>query len=127
MKILFGMLIFTFITFPYSYFWHLKLFKKKYDKWQFFEGKVSPLIGFVTIIIQGSILSYMYSTFFDNKASIMTGLSFALIIGIFHWSVQVVGMMGKNAKTRTPGFFIIETLALTGQFGIFGILISFVY
>jgi hypothetical protein len=127
MEILLGTLIFMVITFPYSYFWHLKLFKHKYEQWQFFEGKVSPPFGLVAIITQGIIMSFLYFSFFENKDSIITGLTFALIIGTFHWSVQGIGMMGKNSKARTLGFFLIETLCLIGQFGMFGILITLIY
>jgi hypothetical protein len=127
MKIFLGALAYILPTFPYAYIWHLKIFKKKYEEWDYFGGNPSPPIGLVAILIQGAVLSVAYSLLPFNQTSVGSGLTFAGIMGVYHWTTHVIAPMAKHIATRTSGFFWMETAYLIGQFAVFGVLISKVY
>ena len=48
-------------------------------------------------------------------------------MGLFFWTSHVLAFAAKNALSATPLFFIVETLYLCLQFGIFGVLIGVIY
>ena len=126
-KIILGALAYIVPTFPYAYFWHMKIFKKKYDKWQYAGSKPSPPLGLLSMIVQGAALSYGYSMLSAERSSILTGLAYAAFMGVFFWSAHVIAGMAKNEHCRNKGFFFMETIYLAGQFAIFGLLVSLIY
>ena len=126
-KILLTALAYIIPIMPYAYFWHMVWFKKKYEKWEYFDRDASVPIGFTSIIIQGIVLSYAYAILPIEHNSLVNCMYFSAILGIFFWSTHVVSAMAKHGATRTKGYFVLETVYLVGQFGIFGLLMSAVY
>ena len=55
-----GTLAYTLITFTLAVVWHILLFEEKYKAFGYFQGEPSFLLGFVTILIQGVVLSFLY-------------------------------------------------------------------
>lgn len=127
MDILLGTLGYMLVTFPYALIWHMKLFEKKYTKWVYFGKDPKPSIGLLSMIFQGAVLSYGYQFININHSSIQAGITYALVMGIFFWSCHVVTAMAKYSELRNKGFFILETIYLTGQFTLFGITISLIH
>ena len=126
-KIILGALAYILPSMPWGYFWHLKVFKKNYDKWQYFGPAPSVPLAFLAMFIQGTILSVTYAILPVEHASIANIFIFASIMGIFFWSRVVVPSMASHVTTRTPGFFFLETAYLVGQYALFGALLCVVY
>ena len=61
-KIILGALAYILPSMPWGYFWHLSVFKKQYDKWQYFPAGRSVPLAFIAMVIQGTILSVAYAT-----------------------------------------------------------------
>jgi hypothetical protein len=95
--------------------------------WQYFGEDVKPILGLSSMIIQGAVLSYGYAVLNIDHASLLSGIEYALFMGLFLWSVHVLAAMGKSSQLRHVEFFVMETVYLAIQFGIFGVLIAFVY
>ena len=71
---LLGTLAYTLVTFPLAVVWHVVLFEEKYRAFGYFEGEPSFVLGLVTIIIQGGVLSFLYSyAVFSGNAIIRLG------------------------------------------------------
>ncbi len=127
MQILFGALAYIVVTFPLAVLWHMKIFRTKYMQWQYFGEDVKPILGLSSMIVQGIVLSYGYSVLAVNHASMYAGISYALVMGLFLWSAHVLAAMGKSSAIRHFEFFMMETVYLAIQFGVYGILVSFIF
>ena len=125
--IILGALAYILPSMPLGYFWHLTVFKKQYDKWQYFPAGRSVPLAFIAMVIQGTILSVTYAILPIEHASVVHIFAFASIMGIFFWSRVVVPSMASHVTTRTPGFFFLETAYLIGQYALFGALLCVVY
>ena len=127
MEILFGTLAYIIVTFPLAVVWHMKIFREKYMGWQYFGEDVKPVLGLASMIVQGVVLAYGYSILNVDHSALYTGVCYALIMGLFLWSVHVLANMGKSSKVRHFEFFAMETLYLLIQFGLYGVIISYIY
>ncbi len=125
--IILGALAYILPSMPLGYFWHLTVFKKQYDKWQYFPAGRSVPLAFIAMVIQGTILSVTYAILPVEHASIANIFIFASIMGIFFWSRVVVPSMAQYPTTRKPGFFFLETAYLIAQYALFGAFLCVVY
>ena len=127
MQILFGTFVYIIVTFPLAVFWHMKIFRTKYMAWQYFGEDVKPILGLSSMLVQGVVLSYGYSVLNIAHRSLFSGICYSFVMGLFLWSVHVLATMGKSSKVRHFEFFAMETIYLAIQFGIYGVLISYIY
>jgi len=123
-KIIFGLFVYIVPTFALAYFWHLKWFKELYERWDYAGANPSIPLGFLSITLQGILLSLVYAFAPINHTSLLTAFGLFGLVGFFHWTVHVLAAMAKNERMRTLGYFGFETLYLVLQFGIFALLIS---
>ena len=127
MEILLGTVAYIIVTFPLAVLWHMKVFRTKYMAWKYFGDDVKPILGLSSMIVQGIVLSYGYSVLAVDHSSMLAGISYALVMGLFLWSAHVLAAMGKSSDIRHVEFFAMETIYLAIQFGVYGILISFIF
>ena len=100
MEILYGTIAYIVVTFPLAVLWHMKIFRTKYMEWQYFGEDVKPILGLSSMVVQGVVLSYGYSVLNIDHSALLIGICYALIMGVFLWSVHVLATMGKNSKVR---------------------------
>jgi len=62
-----------------------------------------------------------------NGSAVSRGVKFAALIGAFFWTSHVLAFVAKQIVEQTSLFVAMETIFLTLQFGIFGVLIGLVY
>lgn len=124
---LLGMLTYTLVTFPLAVIWHVLIFKDAYTEFGYFQGEPSFTLGLVTIIIQGCVLSFLYPYVSFGGSSIIRGLKFSLLIGVFFWSSHVLAFIAKQIVINSFLFVAMETFYLLFQFGIYGVLIGLIY
>ena len=127
MQILFGTLAYTIVTFPLAVLWHMKIFREKYMRWQYFGEDVKPVLGLASMTVQGVLLSYGYSILSVDHSILFSGVYYALLMGLCLWSTHVLATMGKSSKVRHFEFFAMETVYLIIQFGLYGVLISYFF
>jgi len=127
MNIVLGTLAYIVVTFPLAVLWHMKIFRTKYMAWKYFGEDVKPILGLGSMVVQGIVLSYGYSVLVVDHASMLVGISYALVMGLFLWSAHVLAAMGKSSAIRHLEFFTMETIYLAIQFGAYGILTSFIF
>ncbi len=124
---LIGTAAYTLVTFPLAILWHVVCFKDIYTNLGYFEGEPNFLLGLLTIMIQGAVLSglYPYLNFAGN--SIFCGLKYSLVMGGFFWTSHVLAFVAKQTVNNAMLFITMETFYLFLQFGIFGVLIGLIY
>ena len=122
-----GTLAYTLITFPLAVVWHILLFEEKYKAFGYFQGEPSFLLGFVTILIQGVVLSFLYPYVKFSGIGSVRGLKYSLLIGVFFWSSHVLAFVAKQLIQNAVGFVAMESFYLLLQFGIYGVLIGNIY
>lgn len=126
-QILLGTGAYTLITFPLAVIWHVAIFKEQYESFSYIEGEPSFLLGLITILIQGFILSFLYPFVSFQGRGIVRGLKYALLIGVFFWTSHVLAFVAKQDISTSILFIFMESFYLLLQFGIFGILIGLIY
>lgn len=125
--ILLGTLAYSLITFPLAVVWHIALFKEKYDAFGYFDGEPSFALGFLTILIQGFMLSLLYPYFNLAGHSVLKGLKYSLLIGVFFWSSHVLAFVAKQVVDNSVTFILMESFYLLIQFSIYGVLIGLIH
>ena len=96
-------------------------------RWQYFGEDVKPVLGLASMIVQGVALSYGYSILNVDHSASLSGICYALLMGLFLWSAHVLAAMGKSSKLRHFEFFAMETVYLIIQFGLYGVIISYIF
>ncbi len=124
---LLGTLAYTLVTFPLAVVWHVVLFKEKYRTFGYFEGEPSFILGLVTIIIQGCVLSFLYPYVVFSGKGIIRGLKYSLLVGVFFWSSHVLAFVAKQVVDSSLSFVVMESFYLLLQFGIYGTLIGLIF
>ncbi len=109
------------VTFPYAVVWHMLLFKKQYEQWDYMGSTPKPQLGLLSMVIQGLALAVGFSFLPQYHASFWGTMIYAGLCGAFLWSSHVVAAMAKHAQSRTWGFFFMETFYLFVQFLLFGL------
>ncbi|KAA3613798.1 MAG: hypothetical protein DWQ05_16100 [Calditrichaeota bacterium] len=126
-QIILGTLVYAGITFPIAVLWHVVVFKDLYQSFRYIEGEPNFLLGLITILMQGIILSALYPFVNFSGKAIIRGLKFSLSIGFFFWTSHVLAFIAKQNIDNTLFFIIMESFYLLLQFGIFGVLIGLIY
>lgn len=124
---LFGTLAYSLITFPLAVIWHVLLFEEQYHRFGYFEGEPSFLLGLLTIVIQGFVLSFLYPYFNLAGRGIIKGLKYSLLVGIFFWSSHVLAFVAKQIVDSSLTFVLMESFYLLIQFGLYGLLIGLIH
>lgn len=123
---LFGTLAYALVTFPLAVIWHVVLFEEKYRAFGYFEGEPSFSLGFLTILIQGFMLSFMFPYFNVSGQSISKGVKYSLLAGVFFWSSHVLAFVAKQVVDSSLSFILMESFYLLIQFGVYGVLIGLI-
>ena len=126
-KIVLGTTAYTIGTFTLAVVWHVLLFGDRYQSFGYFEGEPSFVIGFVTILLQGVILSALFPMVKLSGTSILRGIKFSFLVGAFFWTSHVLAFIAKQPVQNVELFVAMETVYLALQFGLFGLLIGAIY
>jgi len=126
-KLILGTAAYTICTFSLAVGWHVLLFKERYESFGYFEGEPNFLVGLLSIVLQGLLLSTLFPMLKTEGSSFRRGIQFALITGAFFWTSHVLAFVAKQQVAGTAAFVGMETLYLVLQFGLFGLCIGFIH
>jgi hypothetical protein len=126
-KIALGTIAYTVGTFLLAVIWHVLLFETRYRTFGYFEGEPNFALGFLTILIQGVVLSALFPLVRLAGSGVVRGIRFAALIGVFFWTSHVLAFVAKQTMQDVGLFITMETIYLALQFGLFGILIGTIY
>lgn len=126
-KLVLGTVGYTICTFALAVFWHVLLFEESYRSFGYFEGEPNFLLGLLTIVLQGILLSALFPMMRGGGSSFRRGLGFASLVGAFFWTSHVLAFVAKQEVPGVWTFVGMETVYLGLQFGAFGVLIGAVH
>ena len=126
-KILLAAAGYVVIVFPLALVWHLGLFEEKYRTFGYFAGEPNVLVGLAAIVIQGVVLSLIYPLFRSGRAGLVRAFQFAGLMGLFFWTSHVLALVAKQDVPHAGGFIAMETGYLVAQFGLFALVLGFIY
>src|SRR5215208_2478364 len=80
------------ITFALGFVWHLLVFKNLYQRLAIYTRLDKPIIplGVLSMLIQGAVLAYLYPQVVDVQGSVLDGVAFSLLMGLFIASSAVI-------------------------------------
>ena len=125
--IILGTAAYTLVTFPVAILWHIVLFAKQYQSFNYIEGEPSFILGFTSIFIQGLLLSALYPLVNFTGKPMIRGLKYSMVIGLFFWTSHVLAFVAKQNINNPLAFIVMESFYLSMQFGIYGVLIGLIY
>ncbi len=112
-------------TFPLGYFWHLKVFKARYERLEMYRDDVIIPFGLATMIIQAFLYAWLYPRLFDVSAAWPTSaLRFGAIFGLLAWSLAVMPVAAKYRMSSVAEFLQLETAFTVVQYAIVSPLIA---
>ena len=115
------------IVFPLALGWHLGLFKEQYQTFGYFSGEPNVLAGLATVVIQGAVLASIYPLFRSGRAGFVRAFQFAGLMGLFFWTSHVLALVAKQNVPNAGAFIAMETGYLVAQFGLFALVLGFIY
>lgn len=120
--------VYSAITMILGYTWHLIIFKDLYHDLGIYnrEPPIIPL-GFISMLVQGVVLAYLYPRFYKGGAPILQGVNFGLVMGLFLFSVSTLANAAKIQVTSMSTWLSIQTAFHLIQFLIVGAGIGAVY
>ena len=121
-----GTLAYTLATFPLAVLWHVVLFESRYQAFGYFDGEPSFALGFLSIVVQGLVMSLLFPLLQFTGNEIVRGLKFAALMGVFLWTSHVIALMAKQTIVNPGGFLVMESAYLALQFLVFGLLIGMI-
>ncbi|MCU7918890.1 MAG: hypothetical protein KZQ95_11100 [Candidatus Thiodiazotropha sp. (ex Epidulcina cf. delphinae)] len=114
-------------TFLLAVIWHVVVFNDQYQAFGYFTGEPSFFLGFMAILIQGAVLSWLYPLTAFRGNTVVRGLKFSFVIGLFFWTSHVLAFVAKQDISNVMLFVVMESIYLFIQFAVYGLLIGLIF
>ena len=85
------------------------------------------VMGFISMLIQGTIAGMLFPIFERGKATMWSALTFSWTLGAFLASYIVLGEAGKYAIPSIPSWITVEGTAAFLQYTLFGVLLGWIH
>jgi hypothetical protein len=117
------------ITFALGFLWHLVVFKDLYRRLAIYSRIDDPIVplGFLSMLIQGAVLAYLYPRVTEGMNPASDGLRFGLLMGLFLASSAVIAEAAKQHVTSLRTWFAVESLYYAVQCSLSGLAIGLIY
>ena len=121
-------LVYTLISMAVGMVWHFVLFKELYASLGIYN-RAEPIIplGMTSMLIQGIIMAYLFAYFYREGNAMAQGLKFALIMGLFLFSVSTLANAAKIEVSSMSTWLMIQFCFHAIQFTLVGIGIGLIY
>jgi len=123
-KIIIGTLLFIFVSFALQSISHFVINAEHYASVPFMRNEPIFALGFLTMIMQGIVLSYLFIIYSKNEFTIKNGLLYGLIISALFVSYPALVEPAKYQVPNIVSWILVEGIVGLIQFGIFGILLA---
>ena len=111
-------------TFLLGYVWHLKLFAGVYHDLGIYRPDVIVPLGFLSMLLQGSIFALVYHRLADKPWQFSDALRFAAGAALLSWTFTTLAVAAKHPMTSVTRFVVIETCFTVVQFAMVGPLLA---
>ena len=100
---------------------HLWINKAHYAALPFNRAEPVFALGIASMIVQGAILSFVYSRSKTANGSLVAALAMAWLFGAFLASYIALALPGEYQVPSVPAWFLIEASAAAIQFTLIGL------
>jgi hypothetical protein len=121
-------LAYVLVSFVLGYTWHLVIFKEAYFGLGAYTRE-PPIIAFglASMLVQGLILAWVYGLVPRGERPYAAALRYALVMGLFLWSVAVLAFAAKTRVASLSTFFTLSSLFTLIQFAAYGLLLGWIH
>lgn len=126
-KIIIGTLLFIFVSFALQSISHFVVNAEHYASVPFMRKEPIFVLGFLTMIMQGLVLSYLFIIYSKNEFTIKNGLLFGLLMSALFVSYPALVEPAKYQVENIGSWILVEGIVGLIQFSIFGILLAIVF
>ena len=78
------------------------------------------------MIVQGLIIAYLFPFYAKDNSTVLSGVKFSLLMGLFIFSVSTLANAAKIQVADMQSWVLIQVAYTIVQFGIVGILIGLI-
>jgi hypothetical protein len=126
-NVVLGTVSFIIVSFILQALSHFVINTEHYASVDFVRNEPILWMGVLTMVIQGSILSYLFPKVSLHKNVIKNGLFFGISIGIFFVSYIAMVEPSKYAVENVTNWFLVESMVGLTQFALFGICLGVIH
>jgi hypothetical protein len=120
----FALLAYLVPTFILGYVWHLELFAATYHDLGIYRPDVIIPFGFLSMLLQGSIVAAVYPRLVDRPGMLASGMRFAAGAALLSWTFTTLAVAAKHPMTSVSTFVGMETAFTVVQFLLVGPLLA---
>lgn len=127
-KMILATLGYSVVTMIVAFPWHFVLFKDLYHSFGIYS-RAEPIVplGFLTMVIQGIIMAYIYPRYYKGGSHYREALQFSSLMGLFLFSVSTLANAAKIEVSPMNTWILIQLAFHFIQFILSGIVFGFVY
>jgi hypothetical protein len=122
-----AVLAFVLVTFAVQATSHFAINAEHYAAIGFLRKNPVMELGFLTMILQGTVLAYFYPFFYRSGSPVVQGLKFGLLMGLFLGSYIAFAEPAKYAAPSIGEWIAVEGPASLIQFSLYGILVGLIH
>lgn len=123
-KIIIGTLLFIFVSFALQSISHFVVNVEHYASVPFMRKEPIFALGFLTMIMQGIVLSYLFIIYSKNEFTVKNGLLYGLIISALFVSYPALVEPAKYQVPNIGSWVLVEGIVGLIQFSIFGTVLA---
>jgi len=123
-KYIIGTFIYILVSFAVQSISHFVINAEHYASVSFMRKEPIFALGFITMILQGVVLSYLFNMYGNNEFTIKKGLLFGLLITALFVSYPALVEPAKYLVPNIGSWALVEGLVGLFQFTLFGVLLS---
>jgi len=126
-RLLFGTLAFIIVSFATQAISHFGINADHYATVSFMRSEPIFALGFLTMLIQGLVLSHLFGIYGNNLYATKTGLVFGLLMSAFFVSYLALVEPSKYQVPNIGAWILVEGVVGLIQFSLFGVVLSLIY
>ena len=127
-KIVLATLAYAVVTMLIAAPWHFIFFKDLYHSFGIYN-RAEPIVplGFLTMLIQGVILAYIYPRYYKGGSHFKESIQFSLLMGLFLYTISTLANAAKIEVSPMGTWLAIQAAFHLLQFLACGFVLGFVY
>lgn len=123
-NIITGTLLFIVVSFAAQSISHFAINADHYSTISFMRAEPIFILGFLTMIMQGIVVSYLFLIYSKNDFTWTKGLAYGLIMSAFFVSYPALVEPAKYQVPSIGSWILVEATVGVIQFSLIGILLS---
>ena len=126
-RIVLGTGLFILISFAAQSISHFVINAEHYASITFMRAEPVFILGFLTMIMQGLVLSHFFKIYSGNKFTLKKGFIYGLQLCAFFVSYQALVEPAKYQVPSITSWILVEGSVGVVQFTLFGVLLSMLF